>query len=150
MSWKTNHILLAEQLVKRISEDGESTFDKLEARALQLGVSMNIFDQAIALIHKMKSVKRVSKLGTVKYSIQELKKKVQLVKTYISLAEYEAPARIDSPWCFDESGRLIDPFPEIDVSYIFLKPEALEKYKAELKGRTFIPKSRYANTRTSS
>jgi Zn-dependent oligopeptidase len=35
---------------------------------------------------------------------------------------------------------------EADFSYLFLSPEELDKYKAEVQGRAYIPKKRYEKT----
>lgn len=140
-SWKTNHILLAEKLIKAIGEADTVSFDVLEARARKHGIAMGTFDSAIALIHKLPNVKRSVAHGTVQYAIQ-------VVKPKPGPGTASAWVRENYPWPgVGDVPPFEMPFPEIDMSWILLSPEELDKYKAEAAGRTYIPRKRYGNKR---
>ncbi len=130
MSWKQNHILLAQKLVLHITEVGHTTFDKLEARARTHGIDMYTFDAAIALIHKLPSIKRTVAMGTVKYQLQSVEKKVKEPGSHLTWVRNNYPVMDSSN---DGSG--ID----LDFSYLFMTPDELDAYKAAVRGVAYIP-----------
>jgi hypothetical protein len=135
--WRTNHLLLAEKLVLHIDAEKTTTFDRLEARARQHGIAMSVFDRAIEKLHKLPNVKRTVKLGTVHYELQAVKPKAS---SFDILAEWwkthPYPEMNSTNDCHHEI------FAGIDLSYLFMKPEEAEEYKAQMKGkRTFKRKA---------
>jgi len=76
--WKTNSRLLAGKLVVKIVDSGPITIDQLDARAIKLGIDMNVLDQALQLVHKCKSIERKVLKGTLTYS-----HKKPVVKSFI-------------------------------------------------------------------
>lgn len=140
MDWKTNHLLLVEKLVLHIDQVGTTTFDKLEARALQHGISMAVFDRAIERLHKLPQIKRTMKLGTVHYELQAVVEKKPVT------SEFGGWLRENYPWP-GKNGvpEFVMPFPEWDLSWIFLTPDELEEYKNN--GRRVFKRKRYEHTR---
>jgi hypothetical protein len=141
MSWKTNHLLLAEKLVLHIDAEKTTTFDKLEARALKHGIAMSVFDRAIEKLHKLPNIKRTVKLGTVHYELQAVKAKAgPILSGEWVAANYPWPGKNGVP-------EFVMPFPEMDLSYLFLKPEEAEEYKAQMKGKKMFSKKKYEYAR---
>ena len=124
--------MLAEKLVKRIAKDGEVTLDQLDASAVKHGIDMNVMDNALQRIHKLKNINRRTKKGTVVYSLQVIKPKSPT--PHLDWVRDNYP-----PMTSSNDGSGID----MDFSYLFLTPEEMEKYKAEAKGRVYIPKKKY-------
>lgn len=126
-------MLLAEKLVTKIVDSGPITIDQLDARAVKLGIDMNVLDQALQHVHKCKSIERKVLKGTLTYSY---KKVVVKKKEYFTSTVPYPPS--------DETNNADHPiFASMNFDYLFLKPEELERYKAESKGRVYIPKKRY-------
>lgn len=93
-------------------------------------IPQGILDNALAIVHRSKLITRNSKgLYTVK--IQPLPRPAPTHMSWL---------RNNYPWVKD----FIMPFPEIDMSHIFLSPEDLLKYKAQVRGVAYIPTKRYA------
>lgn len=139
MDWKTNHLLLAEKLVLHIDEVKTTTFDKLEARARQHGISMAVFDRAVEKLHKLPQIKRTMKLGTVHYELQAIKPKPgPILSSEWMRDNYPWPGKNGVP-------EFVMPFPEWDLSWIFLTPDELEEYKNN--GRQVFKRKRYEHTR---
>lgn len=124
---------LAALIIKRIIDDAGSTYDKLEARAVEKGISMDVFQAAMTIVHRSKLIEQSVKYGVIQYKVKEKK----IAKPF-SAVEWVTQ---NYPW--PENFEM--PFPEIDMSYLFLKPEEMDRYKAQVVGRSYIPKRRYAN-----
>lgn len=140
-NWRTNYLLLAEKLVLHIDVEKTTTFDKLEARALKHGINMAVFDRAIEKLHKLPQIKRTVKLGTVHYELQAVKAKAGPMLSGEWLAQnYPWPGKNGVP-------EFVMPWPEWDLSYLFMKPDEAEKYKAEMKGKRMFKKKTYEHTR---
>lgn len=149
-TWHTNHLLLAEKLVLHIDAEKQTTFDKLEARALKHGIAMNVFDRAIEKLHKLPNIKRTVKLGTVHYELQAVKAKPGPILS----GDW---VRANYPWpqvCTSCSGNLCSacfPFHDPEKDTVSKIRERLvmtrDEYKALSEGRTYIPKKRYEHTR---
>lgn len=121
---------LAAKIITRIIKDGSSTYDKLEARAVALGINMNTFQAAMVIVHRSKLIEQSVKYGVIQYKVavkKEVKPGPQRPSYYPDMDETN-----------DGSGI------EADFSYLFLSPEEMDKYRAEAAGRTYIPKKRYA------
>ena len=121
---------LAAAIIKRIIEDNGSTYDKLEARAVQKGISINTFEAAMVIVHRSKLIEQSVKYGVIQYKVKvkkEPKPGPQRPSYYPEMDETN-----------DGSGI------EADFSYLFLTPEEMDKYRAEAAGRSYIPKKRYA------
>jgi hypothetical protein len=139
--WRNNHLLLAEKLVLHIDAEKTTTFDKLEARALKHGIAMNVFDRAIEKLHKLPNIKRTVKLGTVHYELQAVKPKTGPILSGEWVAQhYPWPGKNGIP-------PFVMPFPELDLSYLFMKPEEAEDYKAQMKGKRTFKRKSYEHAR---
>ena len=130
--WKTNALALAEKLVQQIDKEGELSLDVIDSRAQKHGIDMRVLDRALEKLHKNKHIDQRVKKGTVFYKIKVIKK-IGPVTHLIWLRE-NYPVMTDSN---NGSGL------EADYSYMFLSPEDLDKYKAEVAGRAYVPKKRY-------
>jgi len=130
--WKTNALSLAEKLVKQIDKEGELSLDAIDSRAVKHGIDMKVLDRALELIHKNKHIDQRTKKGTVVYKIKVVKEVTPF--SHLQWLKDNYPV---SDSTNDGSG--ID----ADYSYLFLNPEQLDKYKAEVAGRAYIPKKRY-------
>lgn len=130
---------LATKIITRILTDQGSTYDKLEARAVQMGIDMNTFQAAMVIVHRSKLIEQSVKYGVIQYKVAKKKHKIEPGSHIIWARENYPPY---DPWCVDADGNMIMPFPEIDMSHLLLKGEELEKYKCEAKGRPYIPGKR--------
>lgn len=122
---------LQDRIVKYVTScDSLVSLEKLTLVATGVGFSEDEVLQALERIgNKLKSTVRG---GTVYYQVPP----PPIKEHFKSTVPYPWPGRDGVP-------EFVMPFPEIDYSYIFLKPEELDKYKAELRGRIFIPKKRW-------
>lgn len=127
---------IAEAIVSRIFEDKEVTLSQLENRALERGISLSVLYDALATVHRDKRVKRGVRGGEVYYCVAPPPKSPTDHLKYVR--EHYPPMTAEN----DGSGF------DIDLSFLFLKGEALDKYKAAAKGRPYVPKARYEHSRT--
>jgi hypothetical protein len=123
---------LATKIITRILTDQGSTYDKLEARALQMGIDMNTFQAAMVIVHRSKLIEQSVKYGVIQYKVAVAKPVQPPQGASWVTANYPWPENFEMP------------FPEIDMSHLFLKGEELEKYKCEAKGRPYVPGRRKA------
>lgn len=131
--WKTNSLALAAKLVTQIDKEAELSLDAIDVRANRHGIEMRVLDRALELLHKNKHIERKTKKGTVYYSIKVIKK--------VGPGSHLIWLRTNYPIMTDSNnGSGLD----MDFSHLFLSPEDLDKYKAQVAGRAYIPKKRYA------
>lgn len=132
---------LATKIITRILTDTGSTYDKLEARAVAKGINMNTFQAAMVIVHRSKLIEQSVKFGVIQYKVAVAKPAQPPVGTSWLSLNYPRPGVGDVP-VFEM------PFPEIDMSHLFLKGEDLERYKCEAKGRPYVPGKRkyYVNS----
>jgi len=121
---------LQDRIVKYVTTcESLVSLEKLTLVATSVGFSEDEVLQALERIgNKLKSIVRG---GTVYYQVPP-----PIKEHFKCTVPYPWPGRDGIP-------EFVMPFPEIDYSYIFLTPEELDKYKAELRGRIFIPKKRW-------
>lgn len=124
---------LATLIAKRITTDAPITYSTLEARAIEKNIDLSLFEEAMAIIHRSKLIEAKNSDGDIVYSI--------VVPKIAKPGPVRPSYYPDMDSSNDGSGI------EADFSYLFLSPEELDKYKAEVKGVAYIPKKRYANTR---
>lgn len=119
------------KLIKYIQQNGEVSFDELwERGTVRNKIDPALLEQAITLLHKDKHwIDTKNKSGTIYYTIHVEKPVVN------PIANAQQWVRDNYPW----PTKFIMPFPEIDMSWMFLRNEDLERYKAESKGRVYIP-----------
>ena len=134
-------LLLSSKIIDRIEKDRSVTYSQLEARAVEKGISLDIFESAMARVHKNKSVEMKTTGEEITYTVK--KPELPAIHSHVTWCRehYPYPGRDGVP-------EFVMPFPEIDMSFIFLKPEELDKFKAELRGRVFIPKKRWQHAKS--
>lgn len=111
----------------------------LEGIVLSKGFTLEQFYSALEKVHRDKRIIQTQRKDEVWYEpyvapIAKPQPHLDWVK-----ANYHWPGKNGVP-------EFAMPFPEWDLSWIFLKPEELEKYKAELKGTDYTPKKKYEHT----
>jgi hypothetical protein len=121
---------LSKLIVTRILKDGEVTLTQLETRATERGVSLDELYNALQEVHRNKAIARTVRGGEVVYT--KAVKRTPLDHHTWLRTNYPP---MDST--NDGSGI------EADLSYLFLTPEELEKYRAEIRGVQYIPSKRY-------
>lgn len=130
---------LQDRLVKYVTACGSLvSLEKLTLAATGVGFSEDEILQALEGIGK--KLKSTVRGGTIYYQVPP---PVKIKEHFKSTIPYPWPGRDGIP-------EFVMPFPEIDMSFIFLTPEELDKYKAESRGRTFIPKKKYERKRKQS
>lgn len=133
----TDHIQLAARIIRYIAKEGTVSYEAIEERAATHGIPSGILDNAMVLVHRNKGVSAVKAGGTIMYAVAAPKKAVTPVSHTTWLTEnYPWPGKAQVP-------DFVMPFPEIDMSWIVLKGEELDKYKAEARGRVYISKKKY-------
>jgi hypothetical protein len=126
---------LSKLLFNRIIQDGEVTLTRLEHLANQRGVSLSDLYTALETIHRDKRIARKVLKGEVVYTPAP---KPKLPGSHLSWTDKHYP------W----PEKFVMPFPEIDVSFIFLKTkEERDAFKAEMSGRPVYTKSKYVTAR---
>lgn len=120
----SNHLVLAETLIKAIDKAGELSIDRIDAGAVKRGISMTVLDRALEVLHRNKHIKRTTKKGTIYYSIKVAPKPKDPGSHLTWLREHYPPMTEEN------NGSGID----VDFSYLFLKPDEMKEYKAAAKG----------------
>jgi len=123
---------LKDRLIRRIVAQHPVTYDKLQELSQSVGYTELQFMEAMELVHRDKRVVQSTSGETIIY------------RPYIARPEKEHfKSTIPYP-PMDETNNANHPiFDGIDLSYLFLTPEELDKYKAELRGVKYIPKKRW-------
>jgi len=131
--WISNPLMIAERLIKTIAK-GELNIDAIDVRARAHGIDMRLLDQALAILHRNKHIATTTKKGTIWYSIK-VAPTPKAPGSHLTWVRHNYP-----PMTKENDGSGI----EADYSYMFLSPEEADKYRAELTGRTYVPKKKYA------
>jgi DNA-binding transcriptional ArsR family regulator len=129
MEWKTDPNLLAVKILKRIEEaEDYVSYSSLQERAEEIGVSLDLLDNALEKLQKRKKVKMRVKGDDILYKAKPRAKLKDpfAVSTWLR-DNYPYPGKNGIP-------EFVMPFPEIDMSYIFLTPDEMKQYKANAKG----------------
>ena len=121
---------LADLICTRIIKSGGMTLDQIEERAEEKGIDLDQLYEAMEIVAKRPKIMVSGK----KYK----EKKIIKDKLFVKNWKYPFPGRDGVP-------SFVMPFPEIDMSFIFLSPEDMKQYKIDLKGgyagRNFRSKS---------
>ena len=119
-------------IINYIKKNQPISYDKIEARVIETGRDLFEFEEAMQQVHKDRRIKVTDKLV---YSYKEPEKKSpnpgsDWLRNNYPRIEYEMP------------------FPEIDMSYLFLKPDEMRAYLADAKGMPeYMLKSKYGKRR---
>lgn len=124
---------LSERIIAYILNHHPITYRELEDVAMGKGFSQLAIMDAMELVHKDKRVDQSTRRDDIVYRpyIEPVVK-----SPFKSTVPYPYPGRDGIP-------EFVMPFPEWDLSFIFLSPEDMDRYRAESTGRTYIPKKRY-------
>lgn len=127
---------LAKLIIDRITELGTVTYDQLLERAKEKNIEEGIFNNAIQRVHKKKTVLVKNVKGVLTYSIKPVV--VETTPSHVEWCKsnYPYPGQNGLP-------KFVMPFPEWDVSYIFLTPDELEEYKEAIRGGRVYKRKRY-------
>lgn len=127
---------LSTLIIKRITELGTVTYDELQQRALEKGIELGIFENAMSRVHKKKTVLVKNVKGVLTYSIKPVVAAITPDHVTWCKTNYPYPGKNGLP-------EFVMPFPEWDVSYIFLNPDELEEYKEAIRGGRVYKRKRY-------
>ena len=123
---------ISEIITDTILRHERMTLTELESRATKRGLSLSDLYSALEVVHRDKRITRSVSKGEVVYSKRTPKPPPNTSHLTWYRTNYPSP----DPWCLDEHGKMIDPFPEIDLSYMFLKTkDERDAFRAEMTGR---------------
>ena len=131
---------LHERIIAYVEKHFPSSMSVLEGIVLSKGFTLEQFYAALEKVHRDKRIIQTQRAGQVWYEpyiAPEIKPQPHLDWCK---ANYPWPGKNGVP-------EFIMPFPDWDLSWIFLSPEELEEFKAALKGTTYTPKKKYEHTR---
>lgn len=129
---------LKDRIIAYILNHHPITYTEVENVALGKGFSQLAVMDAMELVHKDKRITQSTRGDEIVYRPYIAP---PVKEPFKSTIPYPYPGRDGVP-------PFVMPFPEWDLSFIFLTPEEYEEYKAKAKGRTFIPKKRYEHGNT--
>lgn len=123
---------LRDRIIRRIVAQHPVTYETLEQLVRSVGHTELEFLEAMELVHKDKRVTQTTSGDTIQY------------RPYIAPPVKE-PFKCTVPYPPMDATNNADheAFATLDYSYLFLSPEELDKYKAEVRGVKYIPKKRY-------
>lgn len=130
---------LKDRIIKRIVAQYPVTYEKLEELVLSKGYTEIQFMEAMELVHRDKRVTQTTHGDTIQYRPYIAPLVKEHFKSTVPYPPMDSTNNADHP-----------AFADMDFSYLFLTPEELGKYKAESRGRTFIPKKKYERKRKQS
>lgn len=120
-----NHKDLAVKVTKYILAHSPVSYDELEARARMHGYDLNVFDQAMAAIHRFDGVDKKTVLVNGKSVIMYAGKKAKTVTTpmvrWINIAG-------NYPVMNSTNDAQHEIFDGMDLSWMFMKPDEAETY----------------------
>ena len=114
---------LATLMATYITENAPVSYEQLRLRAENHKIPMGVFSNAMVIIHRSKLIEQVAKGDDIVYKVK--------------VPEKEQTAPTHTLWVSQNYPRpenFVMPFPEIDMSYLFLKPDEMKEYKAQAKG----------------
>lgn len=129
MEWKTDPNLFAKKILAYIEKaNSDVSYTQLLDRALAKDITVDLLDRALERLHKSKKIKKRVKDNDIVYTALP-KAVIKSPISYLSWVRqnYPRPGENGIP-------AFVMPWPEIDMSYLFLKPEQMKVYKAEAKG----------------
>lgn len=123
---------LRDRIIRRIVAQHPVTYEKLKSLVLGIGHTEIEFMEALESVHRDKRVVQTTVGDTIQY------------RPYVAPLVKEHFVRSVPYPSMDDTNNADHPaFADLDYSYLFLTPEELDKYRAEVNGRTYIPKKRY-------
>jgi len=111
---------LAIAIYKKICKEGNQTYSDLEARAVKRGLSLDLLDQALEIVHKSS---KITVTGTT------YKLRVAKIEPTGVIRDYHYPVMIEG--VNDASHPIFERF---NIDHLFLTPDEMKEYKIQLKG----------------
>jgi hypothetical protein len=142
MEWKTDPNLLAVKILKRIEEaEDYVSYSSLQERAEEIGINLDLLDSALEKLQKRKKVKMRVKGDDILYKA----KPRAVPKDPFATSSW---ARDNYPWP-GQNGipEFVMPFPEWDLSWIFLTPDEMKEYRAKAKGMPLFVLNKHIKNR---
>lgn len=142
---------LSDKIIIGILRSPGVTYQRLEEHAISLGIPLGIFQNAMQLVHKNKSVQSKLKAGVLIYIERETAKpKIDILLEWRKNNPYPYPKLCTAckgtlcAECYPFYNPSTDTIEKIRDSLMMTR----EEYKAVSEGRTFIPKrKKYEYTR---
>ena len=116
------------------------TLDQLVAKSTATGFSELDVLTALEHVHKDKQIQVRNLANGVTYSPAVSKPKT--TQTHLTWIKNNYPD--PDPWNLDSNGNFIEPFPEIDMSWIVMSPDEIKAFRAEMSGKPLYMKKKYA------
>ena len=135
---------LKQRIITYIIKNAPVTIDTIIEQATSKGYTELEVLNTLEQVHKDKRIKQTTRGNTVVYTLytqQEPKPQTHL--TWLR-QNYPTP----DPWNLDSEGNFIEPFPEIDMSWIVMSPDEIKEFKAEMSGKPVMYNKRYGKHRT--
>lgn len=123
---------LRDRIIRRIVAQHPVTYETLEQLVLSVGYTELEFMEAMEAVHKDKRVVQTTTGDTIQYRPFIAPPKKEPFTCTVPYPTMDATNNADHP-----------AFATLDYSYLFLTPEELDKYRADLRGVKYIPKKRY-------
>ncbi len=124
---------LPERIIAYVQKHYPLSMSALEGIVLSKGFTLDDLYTALEKVHKDKRIVQSTRREEVWYS-PATEPTVVKTPTHVEWARNNYPPY--DPWCVDKHGEMIMPFPEIDMSYLFLKTkEERDAFRAEMSGR---------------
>lgn len=134
---------LAIKIGKYIQASRGCSYTDIKNQAALRGIDQDTLEQALLILHRQKTIHRTVSGGDVQYLFR-----VPTVKPVTAVSHVE--------WVKGTNDQGVPNYPlmtsendgsgiDIDFSWLFLSPEELDKYKADLRGVAYIPKKRYVH-----
>jgi hypothetical protein len=131
---------LPERIIAYVQNHYPLSMSALEGIVLSKGFTLDDLYTALEKVHKDKRIVQSTRRGEVWYS-PYIEPPTPPPQKHLEWIRTNYP-----PMTPDNDGSGI----EADFSYLFLSPEELEKYKAEVRGVQYIPSKRYGSKRKQS
>lgn len=117
---------LAIKIGKYIQAYRGCSYSDIKARAAERGIDQGVLEDALRVLHRLKTIHRTVAGGDVQYVWKEVVKKPVTAVSHVEWLNEHYPR----PEPF------VMPFPEIDMSFMFLKTlEERQAYKEAAAGR---------------
>ena len=127
---------LATKIARFIVSQKTCTYADIQVRADAKGISRRDLEAAMVLIHRNKAIKSVNAGGDIQYSVAPPKPVASPFFRYEPYPEFIKGVN-------DASHEI---FAGVDMSYLFMTPEEALQYKAQLKGKVYVPRKAYERT----
>lgn len=127
---------LALKIAKYILTEGGCRYADIQARADAKSISRRELESAMALIHRNKMIKTTHAGGDIHYAVAPLAPKPSPFTRYEPYPPMIAGVN-------DASHEI---FSGCDYGYLFMTPDEMLQYKAQLKGKAYIPRRKHEYT----